>query len=105
MPDLPDAIAHVLAASQQEEDGPLDLALVDHSIWFAYRRPGGQPPFGLALVRGAVTVPTIGQTITLWTKDVRLRVVDIETHYGRHHWPDGHTKPFAAVTVYVDAAE
>ncbi len=100
MSDLPDAIAAVHAASLREPDGPLDIT--QHALWFAYRRPG-DTPFGLALVRGAVAVPTIGQTVTLWTKDVPLRVVDVVHHYGcRSYFAPDRVEPYADVTVYVD---
>ncbi|MGV9755419.1 hypothetical protein ACWDUC_06225 [Streptomyces tricolor] len=102
--ELPDAIATVHAAGLQAEKPGTSLGLFDQSIWFAYRRASG-PPFGLALVRGPVRVPAIGETITLWTQQVPLRVVDIESHYGLLHGLDPDDgQPHASIKVYVEPA-
>lgn len=100
--ELPDAIATVHAAGLQSGKPGTSLDIFDQSIWFAYRQPNGQA-FGLALVRGPVRVPAIGETITLWTKQIQLRVVDIESHYGLLHGlnPDD-GQPHASITVYVE---
>ncbi|KUN32531.1 hypothetical protein AQJ11_03115 [Streptomyces corchorusii] len=104
--DLPEPIAAVHAAGMAAVEPGTRLGPFDQSIWFAYRRPNG-PAFGLALVEGPVRVPDIGETITLWTERVPLRVVGIESHYGllQAVHPDGVRRPHVKITVYVDALE